>query len=348
MFLLTVVGPFVCALSHAVKLPQGLLRHFSHQWGVFGLWDIIMPLFIFMCGAAVPFALGRRVESGRPKPGYWRHVCGRFVLLWGLGMIAQGRLLTFDPLVISPFDNTLQSIACGYLIAAAALLIPSRKLRIAVPFLLAGTYTVLLHFLGDYTQAGNFAQTVENTVVPMLTPRGSKVLQMADPGYTWWLTILMFGAMTLCGMEATNILLSKDDKKSRFWRLVAMGAVMLVVGWALIPWVPSIKHIYTLTFVAQAMGWCCLMLAFLYYLTDILMLRCGLGVFILFGKNALLAYMAIEVFGRVFDAFGELVAQGVPRWFGGPSLPLAKWLAASVLLIVVLVYREAYKKAKGA
>ena len=28
----------------------------------------------FMCGAAVPFALGRRLVEGRPGPGYWRHV----------------------------------------------------------------------------------------------------------------------------------------------------------------------------------------------------------------------------------------------------------------------------------
>jgi len=343
MFLLTVIGPFVYALNRTVPLPKDFYRHFGHAWGVFGLWDIIMPLFIFMCGAAVPFALGNRLKRGCPPSAYWRHVLSRFALLWFLGLIAQGRLLTLDPFVISPFDNTLQSIACGYLIAAVVLLIPSRKVQVAIPLVLAGVYTLLLHFLGDYSQTGNFAQTIENAVVPLLTPAGSKILQMADPGYTWWLTILMFGAMTLCGMEATNILLSNAEKKVRFVRLASLGVALLALGWALVPWIPSIKPIYTLTFTAQAMGWSCLSLAVLYYLTDILMLRRGLGLFILFGKNALLAYMAVEVFGGAMDAFGAFVAQGVPYWLGPKSLPIATWLVSSVLLVVLLRHREAMK-----
>jgi len=343
MFLLTVVGPFVYALHATEPLPRAFFRHFDHAWGVFGLWDIIMPLFIFMCGAAIPFALGRRLNGGKPTAAYWRHVLARFALLWILGMIAQGRLLSLNPLVISPFDNTLQSIAVGYLIAALVLVIPCRKIRTAMPFLLAAVYTLSLHFLGDYTREGNFAQRIENAVVPLLTPSGSRAPALADPGYTWWWTSLMFGAMTLCGMEATNILLSSAGQKTRFVRLLALGAALLAVGWALVPWIPSIKHIYTLTFTAQAMGWSCLALAVLYYLTDILKLRRGLGLFILFGRNALLAYMMIEVFVVVPDAFGGFAMQGVPHWLGPKAMPLAKWLAGSVLLVVVLRYRDVYK-----
>jgi hypothetical protein len=44
-----------------------------------------MPLFIFMCGAAVPFALERRLKEG--KCVFWRHV------LWrpGHAFVAQGK-----------------------------------------------------------------------------------------------------------------------------------------------------------------------------------------------------------------------------------------------------------------
>ena len=64
MLLLTVVGPFFAALDKAVGLPSGFMRQFHHEWGGFTLWDIIMPLFIFMCGCAVPFALGKRLKDG--------------------------------------------------------------------------------------------------------------------------------------------------------------------------------------------------------------------------------------------------------------------------------------------
>ena len=70
MFLLTVIGPFVWALDKSFGLPKGVLAQFDHAWGGFTLWDIIMPLFIFMSGAAVPFAMKGRLEDG--------HARGRF------------------------------------------------------------------------------------------------------------------------------------------------------------------------------------------------------------------------------------------------------------------------------
>lgn len=333
MFLLTVVGPFVMTFDSAVGIPHRLLGQFRHQWGVFGLWDIIMPLFIFICGAAVPFALGKRMVEGRTTPDYWKHVLVRFFFLWFLGLVAQGRLLTLDLSLISPFNNTLQSIASGYLIAAVVFPLKKRIVRLLIPIALVVVYAVLLHFGGDYTPTGNFAQQVEDVIVPLLTPKGSRVLELADPGYTWWLTTLMFGGMTLCGMESSRILMRKDDGFVRFRTLLIMGLSLLIVGWLLIPWVPSIKHIYTITFTAQAMGYSCLLLAILYWLTDILRLRRGLGLFILFGRHALFAYMVVEVFVCVPDAFGAFAMQGVRQLFGEAAFLFSKWLAGTILLI---------------
>ena len=107
MFLLTVVGPFFAALNAVAPLPAGVMGQFRHNWGGFTLWDLIMPLFIFMCGAAVPFALPKRMEGGRAGWRYWRHVIARVALLWVFGMVAQGRLLSCDILLVNPFNNTL-------------------------------------------------------------------------------------------------------------------------------------------------------------------------------------------------------------------------------------------------
>ena len=49
----------------------------------------------------------------------------------------------------------------------------------------------------------------------IITPAGSKALEMADPGYSWWATIPMYGAMTLCGMAATNILMDELAPRSQ-------------------------------------------------------------------------------------------------------------------------------------
>lgn len=340
MFLLTVIGPFAAALDRVSPLPAAVKGQFHHNWGGFTLWDIIMPLFIFMCGAAIPFALPKRMENGHASLRYWRHVLSRVTLLWLLGMVAQGRLLSFDAMLVNPFNNTLQAIASGYLVAAAVLCIPSHRLRAAIPFVLAIGYTAFLHFGGDYTPDGNAATRFEQWLLPIITPAGSKAPALADPGYSWWATIPMFGAMTLCGMAATDILRSDAPPVRRLGRLAALGAALLAAGWALSPWIPPIKHIYTLTFTAQAMGWCCLSLAVLYGLADILRLRRGTGLFILFGQTSLMAYMCHE-FKPVFRAFGEMFAPGAAHLFGDSAVPLAVWFASSALLAAVLhVWRK--------
>ena len=256
MFLLTVIGPFVWALDKSFGLPKGVLAQFDHAWGGFSLWDIIMPLFIFMSGAAVPFAMKGRLDDGHARWRYWRHVLSRFALLWVLGMVAQGRLLTLDANLISPFDNTLQTIAFGYLACAIVYRIPSRAVRFAIPAALALVYTLILAFLGDYSKTGNAAMLFENWFVPFTVPATSRVLELADPGYTWWATIPMFAAMGLSGMCATEILKDENLAPSRrATRLAVVGAALLALGWALVPVIPPIKHIYTLSFTAQAMGW---------------------------------------------------------------------------------------------
>jgi len=349
MFLLTVVGGFVSALDATFHLPKCVTEQFGHNWGGFTLWDIIMPLFIFMCGAAVPFALGRRLgPDGRPTIAYWRHVIFRVAVLWVLGMMAQGRLFTLDFTVISPFNNTLQSIASGYLIAAIVFALPWRRVQIAAPIVLALVYAVLMHFLGDYTKEGNFARTVDQWVVSHIMPAGNRAFELETRGgYTWWLTILMFGAMTLCGMETTRILTSQWDKMKRFAILAGLGGALLAVGWVSVLWIPCIKQFFTFSFTAQAMGWCCLALAILFYVTDIRMWRRGMWIFILFGQCALLAYMAKSIFGVVLTAFANHVTQGVPHAFGAGAKPLLSWLAASALLVAILVVWRRAKKRLG-
>ena len=251
-------------------------------------------------------------------------------------MIAQGRLLSMDILLINPFNNTLQAIAAGYLVAAVVLAIPSKRVRIAAPFVLAASYTVFLHFCGDYTIDGNAATRFERWMLAMITPDGSKALAMADPGYSWWATIPMFGAMTLCGMAATDILMDESMPQTRrLARLSVIGAALLAFGWAASPWIPAIKHIYTITFTAQAMGWCMLLLAALYFIADVLRLRRGTWLILLFGQTSLMAYMC-HVFKSVFKAFGKMFAPGAAHLFGSAAEPIAAWLAAAALLVVFL------------
>jgi len=348
MLLLTVIGPCALAAGKLWGWPAGVMRQFSHPWGGFTLWDIIMPMFIFMCGAAVPFALGRRLDpSGRPTAAFWRHIAFRVAMLWVLGMIVQGYLLTFDPLRITYYSNTLQTIAAGYAVAALVLLVKSRAVRFAMPFVLVAAYSLMLHFCGDYSRDGNFAMVVERKILAVVLPEGTKV---DNNGYTWFLTTFMFGAMTLFGMQATEILRGAASAKKGL-RLLCFGAALLAAGWALVAaGVPMIKHIYTASFTLQAMGWCMVSFSALYFVCDVLGMRRGTWMVVLFGQTALAAYLLHSCLSGSLDALSNRLLSGVVRICGGDSRGFVMAVGSSVALVFLLhvwrTYRSAMKGGK--
>jgi len=108
---------------HQYTMPQS-----EHTpWAGFTAWDLIMPLFLFVVGAAMPFSFAKRLEHSESKGRIYLHVLYRVVILWALGMIAQGHLLEYELPRFHLYSNTLQAIAAGYLISSILLL--SLRLR---------------------------------------------------------------------------------------------------------------------------------------------------------------------------------------------------------------------------
>jgi len=341
MILLTVVGPLTCAAQKGWEcFPDGVMRQFLHGWECFTLWDIIMPLFIFMCGAAVPFALERRLKEGRGV--FWRHVLGRVALLWILGGLVQGRWVTLDLLQVSPFSNTLQAIAIGYLAVAAAMSFRSRMLMIAAPVVMVVAYTALLA-LGGYGKFDNVAFKIDHAILAFVLPEGSAWV-VKPSHYTWFSTSLMFAAMTFAGYHATKIIVSDKAKWHRAFELAIYGVALLAVGFVSEIWIPCIKPIFTLSFTAEAMGWCVLSLAALYVVNDILMLRRGLGVALFFGRMALSAYFISHFFAPVLRAAAHLFGDGLVAYLPSSS---ASFVLALFEVAALVAAMEIWRMSKA-
>ncbi len=339
MLFLAVAAPLVRAAAEVWGFSDvaahPFMRQFSHYWGGFTAYDLIMPLFIFMCGAAIPLALGRRMEDGRAGWTYWRHVLLRVVLLWILGMVSQGRLLTLDPMRISPYNNTLQTIAAGYLIAAAAYATGRRWVLLALPAVLAAAYSVLLAVFGDYSPLGNFAQVIEQRILTVLVPAGSQAFETG--WYAWFLTTLMFGAMTLVGLLSTEVLRREGWSSRRKAAVLFAGAFGL---WALgfgaeLCGIPCIKHIFTLSFTAQAMGWCVALYGLLYVAADVCGICRGTGLVRLYGQNALACYLMAATFGSILGFAADAFFGGAVRLAGGKG-PLVLALGRVAVLTLAL------------
>jgi len=340
MLLLTVIGPLVCSAQTSWNgFSPSVMRQFGHGWEGFTLWDIIMPLFIFMCGAAMPFALSRRLKEGRGV--FWKHVFFRVVLLWVLGCFCQGRLADLDPMTFSPYSNTLQAIAAGYLITAAMMAVGSRLFSIILPIVLALVYTFLLAFGGDYTEYGNFAFKVDHVILSAILPAGNPFTKLASPNmYTWFLTSLMFAVMTMCGYHAAVLLRAAHTQGQKAVRLVGGGLVLLVVGWGVSPWIPVIKPIFTLSFTLQAMGWCVLALAVLYVVTDICRFRKGTALALLYGQCALAVYVSYGFLGGMIMDVVKSFGSGLIRHSGTGGPFVRSCLFCIGLTMAMAIWRK--------
>lgn len=352
MFYLAALSGVLRSLFDGLGCPAAATFLARHQWGGFTLYDLIMPLFIFMCGAAVPLALGRRLDAdGRATPAFHRHVWSRFALLWVLGMLTQGDLQTLDLHQLSPYNNTLQTIAVGYVVAAYVLLIRSWAVKLAIPLLLALGYGLVVHFGGDYTKAGNVTQPVELAILNVFLPAdnlGTK--HIVDWGYTWFLPSMMFPVIALAGAFATLLLTAKDRNE---WRkagsVFAFGAALLGAGLGLeAAGVQCVKHIFTVSFTFQAIGWSLLALAALYVLTDIWKFRRGTGILLLYGQSALAAYMIEGLLRKSCTAASERLFLGFKQFVPTAQADTVTALGSAVVITYALVvWRRAKAAAAG-
>ena len=322
IFFLTVLSSLLWSINGVWPLPPWLVTQLAHpDWVGFSVMDLVMPLFIFMCGAALPLALPRRLNAdGRAGWAYWRHVLARVALLWGFGLIAQGEILSFDIRRISFFNNTLQTIACGYVAVAFVILVRRKWVRVLIPILLAALYTVFLHTCGDMTPTGNAAVVYEVKFLSLFYPDATwhPVSQIVDWHYTWWTTVPMFAVMGLAGYHATTILQSARAPWRRALVMAGVGLGLLGAGFALVACGdPCVKHIFTASFTSLAMGACYLLYALSYVLFDICAWRRGTGLVNLFGRHSLWAYMFRDTcLGAPFWTAAALLVGGQQQKYG--------------------------------
>ncbi|MBP3269040.1 MAG: DUF5009 domain-containing protein, partial [Bacteroidales bacterium] len=83
LFLLLAAGPVIRAFLSVNQSPvrDGLRRQVTHvSWEGFVLWDIIMPLFMFMSGATIPFSMARYWNGEKPGKQFYLKLLKRFAL----------------------------------------------------------------------------------------------------------------------------------------------------------------------------------------------------------------------------------------------------------------------------
>ena len=208
LFLLVGLESVMHQLSGTIQTPSfhSFMWCFTHaDWEGFSSWDLIMPLFMFMSGITIPFALSR-YKNETDKFLVYKRIFKRVILLWIFGMMCQGNLLGLNPDRIYFYSNTLQSIAMGYLISALLFLHTSIKTQIIMAITLLLVFWGAMELItiqgyggGNYTPDGNLAEWIDRAVLGRFRD-GAKVtdgvvLFHDSYRYTWILSSLNFGVI---------------------------------------------------------------------------------------------------------------------------------------------------------
>lgn len=340
-------------LSVAIDTPafHSFMWCFTHvDWEGFSTWDLVMPLFMFMSGITIPFALSR-YKDAQDKSLIYKRIFKRVVLLWIFGMMCQGNLLGLNPERIYLYSNTLQSIAMGYLISSLLFLHTRIRTQIITAIMLLLVYWGAMEFItvngyggGNYTPEGNLAEWIDRELLGRFRDGASVVNgEVVFPDwyrYTWILSSLNFGVTVLTGTFAGYILKNKEwmpQKKLTY--LLIIGLSMVAIGWIGGIWHPVIKKLWTSSMVLVSSGYCFLLMALFYYIIDYKGWRKYTNWLKVYGMNSIVAYMLTMCVN--FSCIGHSLFHGLEPYMGAYYQVL---ITLSNVAIVYFILWCLYKK----
>ena len=333
LLMLVAVSDLVEKLAEVIDKPwmDGVMKHFTHKtWEGFSTWDLVMPLFMFMAGVAIPYSLSRSKEEGAGgKKLYWR-LGRRVLLLWIFGMMVQGNLLALDPNRIYLFTNTLQAIAVGYFFSAIIYLHTSWKAQIGIAVALLLAFWGAMEFItiggyggGDYTPHGNLAEGIDTMILGRFRDTAQvidgEVVVKASYTYTWILSSLNFIVTVLTGVLAGEAIKNSKLINSKFkigtvGLLLGAGVIMVALGWTWGIVHPVIKHIWTGSMVLVSSGYCFLLMGLFYWWIDCRGHNKHLTFLKVYGMNSITAYVVSHVIS--FKSISRSLFCGLEQYVG--------------------------------
>ena len=353
LFLLVGLEMVMHHLGSAVHTPvfHSVMWCFTHvDWEGFSTWDLVMPLFMFMSGITIPFALSRYKDAA-DKSLVYRRILKRVILLWIFGMMCQGNLLGLDADRIYLYSNTLQSIAMGYLISSLLFLHTGIRTQIGLAIVLLLGFWGAMELItiqgyggGNYTPDGNLAEWIEREVLGRFRDGASVVnSEVIYPDwyrYTWILSSPNFGVTVLTGTFAGYILKDKEwTPQRKLVGLVIIGLSMVGIGWIWGIWHPVIKKLWTSSMVLVSSGYCFLLMALFYYVIDYKGWKKHTGWLKVYGMNSIVAYMLAMCVN--FSCIGHSLFHGLEPYMGAYYQVL---ITASNAVMVYLILWEMYKR----
>ncbi|MFS4468997.1 acyltransferase family protein [Maribacter sp. 2210JD10-5] len=265
------------------------------KWHGYTPTDLVFPFFLFIVGTSIVFSYQNKMVNNDT----YKKISVRTLKLIGLGLFLGAFTVTFPFLknwTDIRFPGVLQRIGVVFFFASILFINLKWKTLIWVALSLLVGYWLLM------------------TLVPINGIEST--LDRAPNNLANWLDVKIFGthnykadydpegflstipsiASSLLGIFTGLILTSKQEKKATL--LMGIGGSFLIIGhlWDII--FPINKALWTSSFVLVTAGWANLILALIYYLTDVRKIQFG-SLFRYVGSNAIIIYFLSSFISKV-------------------------------------------------
>lgn len=313
---------------------HGAWKQMRHSpWNGMTATDLVFPGFLFIVGITIVFSVEARLARGATRAQLALHTIQRAGILFAFGIIVNG--FPYFHLAHLRIYGVLQRIAVCYLIVGLFYLFDKRVwTKIALLVVVLAGYWVLVRWV-PVPGAG-----VPGRDVPFLD-HNQNIVAWVDrqlmPGHLYedWpnhdardpeglLSDIPALGTTLLGLLAGLWLRSRKDVSAKTLGLVLGAAACMAAGYFWSIWFPLNKKMWTSSYVLAAAGWTLALLALTWWAVEqkgwgkTKAGKAALWPWLVFGSNAIVAYMISELLPGVFGLF--TISSGdssvdVERWF---------------------------------
>ena len=302
--------------------------------------DLIFPFFIFIVGVSIVLAYNKRMAEGLPKRDMYKKIITRSVKIFAVGIfLALFPLFNFENLRVA---GVLQRIALVFAVCAFLYLNSGWKFQAWIGAGILIAYWLSMTLI-----------PVPEVGKPMLEPGlnlAAWIDQQLLPGRMWqgtWDPEGIFStfpaiATGITGMLAGRLIVSGKKQEHIVIWLFAIGFISTILGemWG---WVfPVNKNIWTSSYVLYTSGLAAMTLATAIFFIDMLGYRRGTKFGIIYGANAITAYVLAGILSPLFyriPFMGESLNMVFVKELSGAGLEpeLASLMFALMYVFIIFI-----------
>ena len=256
--------------------------------------DFVFPSFIFIVGVSVALSFAKQLAAGVPKKQMAKKIFTRSITLYVLGVFLS--ILPSFNLSLLRYTGVLQRIAIVFTCCAFLYMYASWQFQVwLATFILVGYWIVMTTVpVPGYGYAilepgKNLAAWLDSIVLPGRMWQGTW-----DPeGVLSTFPAIVTGILGMLVGRLVSLKISIEHKI--IWLFLAgFSSFAISNGWN---WFfPINKNLWTSSFVLYTAGLSAMLLASLYFVVDVLGYKRWAKFFIIYGSNAIAAYISAEFF----------------------------------------------------